>query len=168
MSAPERGAARARPLRLLGIDPGTRLAGWGVVEMRGSRLVLVACGVLRPTRRVALAERLAQLFAGYEGVLRKYRPRMAALEETFAGRNLRSAIALGEGRGVALLALARAGLEVAEFAPARIKLAVTGRGNASKLLVAKLVCARLGLARPPRPADITDALAAAITLAQRR
>jgi crossover junction endodeoxyribonuclease RuvC len=138
-----------------------------VVEARGARLRLVACGVAKAPARKAPAERLRHIFACYEDVLARQRPLAAGLEQTFAGRNPQSAIAMGEGRGVALLALARARVPVLELSPAEVKLAVTGQGGASKELVARMVCARLGLRRVPHPPDITDALAVAIALAHR-
>jgi crossover junction endodeoxyribonuclease RuvC len=148
-------STRATPrIRLLGIDPGTRLAGWGVVEVGGGEARLVACGCLRTRPGQPLAQRLVRIFAGYRGVIAKYRPAAAALEETFAGKNPKSAIAMGQGRGVALLALAQADLPIAEVSPAAIKQAVTGKGNATKALVARMVCARLRLARAPEPADV--------------
>jgi crossover junction endodeoxyribonuclease RuvC len=154
------------PPRLLGIDPGTQSAGWGVVEARGTELRLVACGLLKGGRR-PLAERLRKIFGGYERILAVHRPTAAGLEETFAGRNPHSAIAMGEGRGVALLALARARAPVLELSPAEVKKAVTGQGNASKALVARMVEARLAPAALPASSDVTDALAVAIALAQR-
>jgi crossover junction endodeoxyribonuclease RuvC len=154
-------------VRLLGVDPGTRTAGWGIIELRGARLKFVACGALAPSPRRPLPQRLELIFAGLEQLIAQYRPVAGAIEETFAGNNPRSAIAMGEGRGVALLALARGGVLLRELSPAEIKKAVTGHGAATKELVARMVCARLGLTEPPQPADVTDALAIAIALAQR-
>lgn len=135
--------------------------------MRGASITLVACGVVTASPTLPRGQRLERIFAGLEEVLAAQRPEEAALEGTFAGVNPRSAIAMGEGRGVALLALSRAGIPVLELAPAEVKKAVTGNGAAGKLLVARMVCARLGLRAVPAPADITDALAAAIALAHR-
>ncbi|MBE7462666.1 MAG: crossover junction endodeoxyribonuclease RuvC [Planctomycetes bacterium] len=153
--------------RYIGIDPGTQVAGWGIVESQGLTLKLVACGVLRGPARGEMGARLKAIFEALEAVLAQYRPEAAGLEETFAGQNPKSAIAMGQGRGVALLALERAGIPVTSLAPNEIKKAVTANGHAGKDLVAKMVCARLGLPDPPEPADVTDALAAAIALAQR-
>ncbi|MCK6474959.1 MAG: crossover junction endodeoxyribonuclease RuvC [Planctomycetes bacterium] len=154
-------------VRLLGIDPGTQVAGWGIVEARGPALALVACGALRAPRRAEMPERLRAIFEELEGVLSAHRPRAAALEETFAGRNAKAVIAMGQGRGVAMLACARAGVPLTELSASEIKKAVTGNGAAGKPLVARMVCARLGLAEAPEPEDVTDALAAAIALAHR-
>ncbi|MCW8132629.1 MAG: crossover junction endodeoxyribonuclease RuvC [Planctomycetota bacterium] len=152
---------------LLGIDPGTRNAGWGVVEVRGTSMKLVACGVLKASPKAEIAQRLETIFAGLETLIVQHEPVAAALEETFAGVNPKSAIAMGEGRGVALLALARGNVPLLELSPAEIKKAVTGNGAATKDLVARMVCARLNLTTTPEPQDATDALAAAIALAHR-
>ena len=165
------GAARrsVRPLRLLGIDPGTLRVGWGVIERnaRNRSLKLVECGCIQPSPKLDLKYRLREIFAELEQVIARARPDAAALEETFAGVNMKSAIAMGEGRGIALLCLARANLEVLEISPRSIKHAVTGSGAAGKGGVARMVAAHLNLARTPKPEDVTDALAAAIALAQR-
>jgi len=159
---------RSRALRLVGIDPGTRHVGWGVIECApDSTLKLIDCGCISPSEKLPLKDRLKVIFAGLEDVLRRTKPDAGALEETFAGVNMKSAIAMGEGRGIALLCLARANLEVLELAPRSIKRAVTGSGASGKAHVAALVCAQLGLKRAPEPEDITDALAAAIALARR-
>lgn len=154
-------------MRLLGIDPGTRAAGWCVLEVRGVTLNLIDCGVFKPSPKLPLPHRLVQIYEGLDQLVGLHRPVAGAVEETFAGNNPKSAIAMGEGRGVALLALARSGVQIWELSPAEIKKAVSGHGAASKELVARMVCARLGLKELPRPADVTDAIAVAIALAHR-
>lgn len=158
-----------RNLRLLGIDPGTRFVGWGLVERsaRDGSLRLIDCGCIAPPANMELKDRLVAIFAELEEIITRLRPDAAALEETFAGVNMKSAIAMGEGRGIALLCLARAKLNILELAPRSIKQAVTGSGAASKPRVAAMVCAQLGLKKAPGPEDVTDALAAAIALARR-
>jgi crossover junction endodeoxyribonuclease RuvC len=158
-----------KSVRLLGIDPGTRLVGWGVIEMRTAdrTLTIVDCGFIRPGDRMELRYRLRDIFSKLEAIIAQTRPHAAALEETFAGVNMKSAIAMGEGRGVALLCLARAGLDVLELSPRSIKQAVTGNGGSGKSHVAAMVAAHLKLNKAPEPEDITDALAAAIALSQR-
>lgn len=153
--------------RLLGVDPGTRCVGWGVIEKsaRDHSLKLVECGYIAPGGKLELKSRLKQIFAELEVIIARTKPEAAALEETFAGINMKSAIAMGEGRGVALLCLARANLDVLELSPRSIKKSVTGSGAAGKAHVAAMVCAQLGLTRAPEPEDVTDALAAAIALA---
>lgn len=171
-----RGAVAAReakqahlPMRLIGVDPGTRFVGWGVVDYdpRKRTTTLVECGCIAPGVKLELKDRLCGIFEELEEVLRRTRPEYAALEETFAGVNMKSAIAMGEGRGIALLALARCTPRVMELSPRSIKQAVTGSGAASKTRVAQMVAARLGLEQAPGPEDVTDALAAALALAQR-
>lgn len=152
---------------LLGIDPGTRFTGYGLIEARGTALKLVACGVLKGDPKAHLAVRLRSIFGGLERILKVHRPMAAGLEETFAGVNPKSAIAMGQGRGIALLALARAEVPTLDLSPAEVKKAVAGNGRADKALVARMVCARLRLAETPSPADITDALAVAVALANR-
>jgi len=157
-----------QPRRLIGIDPGTQVAGWGIVEPQGGQLCMVACGALKGGgAKKPMSHRLRVIFEQLEAILAEHRPDAAGLEETFAGQNPKSAIAMGQGRGVALLALARAGIPVLGLSPNEIKKAVTGQGHAGKGLVAKMVCARLNLKKVPEPNDITDALAAAIALAHR-
>lgn len=147
---------------VLGIDPGTVAAGYGAVRRAAGRLSLVKCGAARAARGKALAERLRLIHAGLAAVIAELRPDVAVVEQPFAGQNLATAIAIGEARGVALLACADAGVPVAEYSPAEIKRAVAGSGAARKEQVALMVKAILGLAEPPRPSDAADALAAAI------
>ncbi len=160
-------APSAAPV-LIGVDPGTRHVGWGVIKPEGTLLKLISCGVISPPAKAPLEKRLELIFSELEKVLARYKPEVAALEETFAGVNMQAAIAMGEGRGVALLALTRSGASILPLAPNEIKKAVTGRGHADKGFVARMVCARLGLTETPEPEDVTDALAAAIALAHRR
>ena len=157
------------PLRLMGIDPGTRFVGWGVLELnpRDLSLRMIDCGCIMPPVKLDLRFRLRQIFSELETIIGQTRPQAAALEETFAGVNMKSAIAMGEGRGVALLCLTRANLDVLELSPRSIKQAVTGSGASGKAHVAAMVAARLNLKKVPEPEDITDALAAAIALSQR-
>ena len=154
--------------RLIGIDPGTRFVGWGVIECDAKTQTLTAVdfGCIAPGEKLPLKDRLRGIFEALEAVLARTKPHFASLEETFAGVNMKSAIAMGYGRGIALLALARADLEVLELSPRSIKQAVTGSGAAGKARVALMVASRLGLKKAPKPEDVTDALAAAIALSQ--
>lgn len=156
-------------LRLIGIDPGTRFVGWGVIERsaRDNSVRLIDCGCIAPSTKLPLKDRLVEIFAELEEIIARLKPNAAALEETFAGVNMKSAIAMGEGRGIALLCLARAKLDILELAPRSIKQAVAGSGGASKPQVAAMVCAQLALKKTPEPEDVTDALAAALALARR-
>ncbi len=154
--------------RLIGIDPGTRFVGWGVIEYDAKlqTLIPVDFGCIAPGEKLPLKDRLRGIFEELETIIARTQPHFAALEETFAGVNMKSAIAMGYGRGIALLALARANLEVLELSPRSIKQAVTGSGAAGKARVAMMVTSRLGLKMAPKPEDVTDALAAAIALSQ--
>ena len=152
---------------LLGVDPGTVRVGWGVLKATGTALELLDCGAIQTPAKKNIEFRLEKIFEGLEAVIQQYHPIGAALEETFAGQNMKAAISMGQGRGVALLALVRGKVPILPLSPNEIKKAVTGQGHADKQLVARMVCARLKLAEVPEPADITDALAAAIALSHR-
>jgi crossover junction endodeoxyribonuclease RuvC len=154
------------PRRILGVDPGTRVAGWAVVEAVGNRSKLVAYGVLR-LRGEEMSARLKELADGLREVIRAQSPTTAAVETQFFGKSASSAFAVGMARGVAMLVSADAGLEVSEYTPATVKKAVVGNGNASKEQVAAMVRVILGLAEAPKPTDVTDAIAIALAHAHR-
>jgi crossover junction endodeoxyribonuclease RuvC len=147
-------------VRILGIDPGSRATGWGVVELAGSRLRRIDGGVIRPPA-APLAERLAAIFAGLRAAIAASRPEAAAVESVFAARNARSALLLGHARGVALLACELGALACAEYAPMQVKSAVVGFGAAPKDQVQRMIQRLLGLDAVP-PTDEADALAVAI------
>jgi crossover junction endodeoxyribonuclease RuvC len=148
-------------MRILGIDPGSLVTGYGVVERAGGRLRHVAHGTLAAPRSAALPARLAALQAGLVQVIRDHAPDGAVVEQVFVAASARSALVLGEARGVALAAAAAAGLPVFEYGPRAIKLAVAGSGGAAKPEVQRMVRALLDLPALPA-ADAADALAAAI------
>ncbi|WP_448580389.1 crossover junction endodeoxyribonuclease RuvC [Thermaurantiacus sp.] len=151
-------------MRLIGLDPGLAVTGWGVIEAEGSRLAHVAHGTVE-TRADAQSEvRLARLFDGLAEVIARHRPDLAAIEEVFQNRNPQSTLKLGQARGVVLLAAGRAGLPVTELATRMIKKALTGTGAADKRQVAFMV-QRLLPAAGPVAADAADALAVAIAAA---
>lgn len=147
--------------RLIGLDPGLRATGWGVIEAEGNRLGYVACGVVRSSGDGTLAERLVELHAGLVRVLEAYKPDEAAVEETFVNRNPASTLKLGLARGVALLVPALAGLPVAEYATNQVKKAVVGAGHADKEQIAMMV-RRLLPGVGATAGDAADALAVAI------
>ena len=155
------------PIRIIGIDPGLRNLGWGVVESEGSRLSFVACGTVRSDAKCALSERLRQLHDGLAAVIAEHAPAEAAVEETFVNRDPQSALKLGQARGVALLVPALAGLDVAEYAANVVKKTVVGAGHAEKTQVAMMVKMLLPKSEA-KSADAADALAVAITHAQHR
>lgn len=154
-------------MRLLGIDPGSRHCGWGVVDRHGSRTLAIAWGRWSPAPALPLPDRLAELAAGLRQVIEDYEPERTAVERVFHGVSARSLIVLAEARGVILAELARAGLPVAELSPAEVKSAVTGSGRADKQQVARMV--RLQLQLPARRilGDAADALAVALAESQR-
>lgn len=149
-------------MRVLGIDPGTRKTGWGVVEKKGTRLRAIACGVIRVSERKPLSERLHLIHRDLTKVFREYEPTAMALEDMFFAKYANAAMKLGHARGVAMLAGAQFELRVNEYPPALVKRTVAGKGNASKAQVGRLVGAILGLTELPGE-DATDALAVAIT-----
>jgi crossover junction endodeoxyribonuclease RuvC len=146
---------------ILGIDPGLQRCGWGVVGSEGSRLTYVAHGVIRPRTQLSLAERLCGVLDEIGNVIAEHQPHEASIEETFVNANARAALALGQARGVALAACARAKLAVAEYSPATIKKALVGTGSADKVQVGFMVRRLLPKAGEVS-ADAADALAAAL------
>jgi crossover junction endodeoxyribonuclease RuvC len=148
-------------LRILGIDPGSLVTGYGVVERRGAEVHHVAHGTLRPPRTAALASRLAAIHAGVAAVIGAHRPDLVVVEQVFVAANARTSMVLGQARGVALAAAATAGLLVEELSPQQVKQAVVGNGAAQKLQVQRMVQRLLGLAALPAQ-DAADALAAAL------
>jgi crossover junction endodeoxyribonuclease RuvC len=143
---------------VLGIDPGSRVTGWGLVEDRGGRLVQVDAGVAAP--RGDVVARLAQVAARVEELIERWQPQAIAIERAFVGRSAASALRLGEARGALFAVAGRAGLAVVDYAPATVKVAVAGSGNAEKDMVARGVAQLLGGEHVA--GDATDALAVAI------
>ena len=147
-------------MRILGIDPGVRATGYGVVDFDGSALRCVASGVIRP-KAGSLAMRLCAIQQQLQLLIDQFRPDGAAIENVFSSRNVRSALTLGHVRGVALATLAGGGLDAGEYAASQVKAAVVGHGSASKSQVQQMVRRLLALPAAP-PADAADALAIAI------
>lgn len=157
----------ARTTRILGIDPGLRKTGWGVIESDGVRLVYVASGHITSTASDPLAYRLREIFDGLSGVIGSFGPREAAIEETFVNNNAKATLKLGQARGMALLAPAMRGLVVAEYAPNLIKKSVVGSGHADKAQIEAMI----GFLLPKatfKTSDEADALAIAICHANHR
>lgn len=155
------------PIRIIGIDPGLRRTGWGVLDVSGNSLRFVAAGTVRSDEKAALATRLCQLHDGLVGVLVAQEPQEAAIEQTFVNKDAVATLKLGQARGVAMLVPARAGLVVAEYAPNAVKKAVIGVGHGDKRQIHMMVKVLL-----PRAAfdteDAADALAIAICHAHHR
>ena len=154
-------------IRILGIDPGLRIMGWGVIEARGSRIAYIASGGIRSNDKTALADRLRGLHEGLAAIITKYGPNEAAVEETFVNRDPQSALKLGQARGIALVVPALAGLTVGEYAANLVKKTVTGTGHAEKTQIAMMVRTLLPESGA-QDADASDALAVALTHARLR
>jgi crossover junction endodeoxyribonuclease RuvC len=157
----------SKAVRIIGIDPGLRRCGWGIIESEGNRLVFVACGTLTPPTDGALADRLAALFAGVNELLDRFAPDEAAVEETFVNAGPRSALILGQARGVVLMTPAARGVPVAEYAANLVKKSVVGTGHAEKGQVGLMVKTLMPAAEF-KGEDAADALAIAICHAHHR
>jgi crossover junction endodeoxyribonuclease RuvC len=155
------------PLRILGLDPGLRKTGWGVIRVEGNRLSHLGHGVIAPDEKAPFSERLLALFEGISAVVADWTPDEAAIEETFMNTNAASALKLGHARAAALLAPAKAGLPVAEYAARLVKTSVVGTGAADKDQVAFMI-ARILPGSAGASADAADALAVAIAHAHAR
>jgi crossover junction endodeoxyribonuclease RuvC len=150
-------------MRVLGIDCGTEYTGYGVVDLLADdRLVCIICGAIKVSPREPMPKRLSRISIGLQQLISEHRPDRVAIEDVFYATNVKSALKLGQVRGVAMLAAATAGLEVAEYAPLSIKSAVVGYGRAEKHQVQQMVARLLNLDEIPEPADAADALAIAI------
>jgi crossover junction endodeoxyribonuclease RuvC len=150
-------------MRVLGIDCGGAYTGYGVVEMHESgKLLCLTCGAIKLSPREPLPQRLSRIFAQLGEIIAKHQPEEVAIEDVFYALNVKSALKLGQVRGVAMLAAAVAGLEVAEYSPLTIKSSVVGYGRAEKEQVQQMVTRLLELSLPPEPMDASDALAIAI------
>ena len=156
-----------RLIRILGIDPGLRRTGWGLIESDGNRLVYVACGCVDTNGRAELCERLVVLHAGLRKVVEEFSPEEAAVEHTFVNTNASATLKLGQARGIAMLVPAQAGLSVAEYAPNLVKKSIVGAGHGDKAQIRMMIGVLLPKASPETE-DAADALAIAITHAHHR
>lgn len=150
-------------MRILGVDPGYAILGYGVIDAAGTKLTPVDFGVIETAAGEPFPLRLDKLYQGMRQLIQRFQPDHAVFEELFFYRNTTTAISVGAGRGVALLAAQQAGLPLYEYTPMQIKLAVTGDGHADKKAVQQMVKMLLSLRSVPRPDDAADALAAAVT-----
>lgn len=157
----------ANTIRILGIDPGLRKTGWGIIVQEGTRLSFVACGTVTSDNALSTAERLRQLHDGLSEVLGQYRPDEVAVEEAFVNKDAQATLKLGHARGVALLVPALSGLAVAEYAANLVKKTVVGNGHADKKQIGMMIKVLLPKS-DPKTEDAADALAIAITHAQHR
>ncbi|MDX1413239.1 MAG: crossover junction endodeoxyribonuclease RuvC [Candidatus Promineifilaceae bacterium] len=150
-------------MRVLGLDPGTASTGYGIIDADAGRLSLVTYGVIKTAAKDAPAARLQKIYFKLNQLIDRYRPDSAGVEEVFFGRNITTAISVGQARGVLLLALANANIPIGEYSPPKIKDTVTGYGNADKAQVQLMIRNLLDLEETPRPDDAADGLAVAIT-----
>ncbi|MDD7408695.1 MAG: crossover junction endodeoxyribonuclease RuvC [Anaerovoracaceae bacterium] len=149
-------------MRILGIDPGYALMGYGVIERNGSRLKVIDYGSISTGPSAPMPERLKFLYSSLMDIIAETQPETASFEELFYNTNAKTVINVGQARGVAVLACVNSGLEIAEYTPLQIKQALVGYGRAEKKQVQQMVKAILGLEKVPKPDDTADALAAAI------
>jgi len=147
--------------RIIGVDPGSRVTGYGVIDADKGRLQFVACGVVKTTSQTPLSHRLNEIFEGINEVVQLHGPVIAAVEDVFVANNPRSALKLGQARGAAVVAVMQNGLSVFDYSPRSVKQAVAGYGQADKSQVQHMVQVLLGLSGAPSP-DAADALAVAI------
>jgi len=149
-------------MRVLGIDCGSRVTGYGVIDSNGADCIYICCGAIRSKSSDPLADRLKSIYNGIVQIIRELEPQAAAFESLFYATNVQSALKLGHVRGVSMFAAAEANLPIYEYSPLEVKSAVTGYGRAEKPQVQQMVRALLKLNAPPQPYDASDALAVAI------
>jgi crossover junction endodeoxyribonuclease RuvC len=149
-------------MRIIGVDPGSEITGYGVIDSDGRHYKLVEYAGIRATKHLSFAERLLGISIKLEEVIERLSPDACAVEDTFYAVNVKSALKLGQARGAVLVAAARSGVEVFEYSPLEIKSALVGYGRAEKQQVQEMVRVLLGMKEPPEPLDASDALAVAI------
>jgi crossover junction endodeoxyribonuclease RuvC len=155
------------PIRILGIDPGLRRTGWGLIACQGNRLIYLACGSVETSERAELSSRLLAIHDGLARVIEEHRPDEAAVEATFVNKDAGATLKLGQASGIAMLMPARAGLPVAEYAPNLVKKTIVGAGHAEKTQIRMMIGVLLPKA-DPQSEDAADALAIAVTHAHHR
>jgi crossover junction endodeoxyribonuclease RuvC len=156
-----------RPIRIIGIDPGLRRTGWGIVEIAGNRLGFLGCGSVTTNDKDSLSARLLTIHDGLMQILDEFRPDEAAVEQTFVNKNAKATLKLGQARGIAMVVPARVGVPVAEYAPNLIKKSIVGAGHGDKAQVRMMIGVLLPKADPGSD-DAADALAIAVTHAHHR
>lgn len=156
------GGPAPAPAIILGIDPGTRITGWGVIALAPEGPRAVAWDTIAPPAKLPIEERLARIFTGLRDVIAQYAPDVAALEDPFVGANVRSALAVGEARTVAMLAATLAGVAVRHYPPATVKQAVSGHGRGDKTQVREMLRLQLAMDAAPDDLNASDALAVAL------
>lgn len=157
-----------KTLRILGVDPGTSLIGYGIIDVNGKNYKPVDSGAFKTLANVRNSERVEEIYTFFKGLIKKHRPDEVAIESIFFFKNQKTIITVSEIRGVILLAAAKSGVTIREFTPLQVKQAVSGYGRAEKLQVGSMVKLILNLKKIPSPNDISDALAIAICCANTR
>lgn len=152
-------------MRIIGIDPGTGILGFGVIDAKGSQTRMVTAGVIRTPAHTPLPDRLGEIYDGLTEIIKETQPEVMAIEKLFFARNVTTAMSVSHARGVAMLSGYQAGLDIEEYTPLQIKQTMTGYGKADKKQVQEMVRIQLGLQEVPKPDDCADALAAAIMCA---
>lgn len=150
-------------MKILGVDPGVATTGWAIINRQG-----VDYGVIRTKAGIPMPERLAKIYRELSKIIKKFKPDVCAIEEIYFGKNAKTAMMVGQARGVTVLAAVNAKVEVFEFTPLQVKTAITGYGRAEKIQMQKMVRRLLGLSEIPKPDDAADALAVAICCAVSR
>lgn len=150
-------------MRIIGIDPGTGILGFGVVDVVGGKATMITAGVVRTPSHTPLDERLEEIYDSLVDIIAETKPSVMSIEKLFFSRNVTTAMSVSHARGVAMLAGKKAGLSIAEYTPQQIKQTLTGYGKADKKQVQEMVRIHLALKETPQPDDCADALAAAIT-----
>lgn len=149
-------------MRILGIDPGYAILGYGIIDMKGNRFSVCGYGAITTDTALEMPDRLKHLYTQVMEIIREYEPDVAAIEELFFNTNSKTALLVGQARGVAILACANSGLEIREYTPLQIKQGLVGYGRAEKQQIQAMVKTILNLSEAPKPDDTADALAAAI------
>lgn len=152
-------------MRIIGIDPGTGILGFGVIDVERGKVRLVTAGVITTPAHTPIDERLEEIFDGLTGIIAETKPEIMSIEKLFFSQNVTTAISVAQARGVAMLTGRKAKLPIAEYTPQQIKQTLTGYGKADKKQMQEMVRIQLGLKDVPKPDDCADALAAAITYA---
>lgn len=149
-------------MRILGIDPGYAILGWGILELKGNKFIPVDYGAITTKAKEPMEKRLQKIYVELTEIIDKYEPKEAAIEELFFNNNAKTAIMVGQARGVAILACVNKGLEISEYTPLQIKQGLCGYGRAEKKQIQQMVKTILNLREVPKPDDTADAVAAAI------
>ena len=151
----------------MGVDPGSNITGYGLINSNGEENTLIESGIIQPNPRDLLPEKLKEIFKGLVKIIKNSHPHQFAIEQAFYSKNAKSALIIGHARGVAILAAARSNIPIGEYSPKEIKCSIVGTGNASKSQVQYMVKKLLNLKELPQPTDAADALAVALCHAQR-